>query len=279
MRTTITNNQLPITNELRPRRGPIGYWLLVIGNSLLLCACGGGDETTNTGPQIPTLSGDRNTSEAWVPEVDVSKAPTKVHGELAGLLPNPKKKGKAGPLQKDTLKYGNWHPTTGEFTEADAENATLPAVIADYISTGYTITTDPDSTTGSADQEYVQTCRLYLIEAPDEMATQPIADAFIDNLKAKGFSERDELGFADGGKEPNTILRYARVDSGEASDEVFVAYIKITGRRVMFAIERETADKLKVPGASQLSRIDSAGIGTRVGGQLIVLILHRLASN
>jgi hypothetical protein len=244
----------------------------------VLASCGGG-EAANSGPQIPTLSGDRNTSDEWAPEVDVSKAPTKVHGELAGLLPNPKKQGKAGPLQKDSLKYGNWNPTTGEFSAEDAENATLPAVIADYISTGYTITTDPDSATGSAEQEYIQSCRLFLIEAPDEMATQPIADAFIDNLKAKGFSERDELGFADGGKEPNTILRYARVDTGETSDEVFVAYIKITGKRVLFAIENETADKLKVPGATQLSRVDNAGIGTRVGGQLLVLILHRLASN
>jgi hypothetical protein len=247
--------------------------------AVLFAACGGGEPAANAGPQVPSLVGDRNTSEIWVPEVDVSSAPTKIHGALASLLPNPRKAGKQGPLVKDSLKYGNWDTASGAFIEADAVNATLPTVKADYVSTGYTITADPESSTRTAEQEYLQACTLFLIEAPDELATQPIADAFIENLKAKGFSERDELGFADGGKTHNPIYRYARVDSGETEDQVIVAYVKVTGKRVLLAIESETADKMKVPGASQLSRVDNAGLGTRVGGQLLALILTRLASN
>jgi hypothetical protein len=205
--------------------------------------------------------------------VDISKAPTKTHGELAGLIPNADK-----ALIKDSVKYGNWLAETGDIELGNAENATLPAVTAEYRSTGYTITTNPELTEGTAEQDYIQKATLFIIQAPEEAAAQPLADQFIAKLEAKGFSARPEVEFADGLKKVHTIYRFARVDAGEKVDSVYVAYIKVIGKRVLIAIESEAADKLAVPGASQLGRVDGAGIGTRVGGQLIVLILAQLSS-
>ena len=269
----MTNNQLPITN-CWPRRLRIGYWLLVIGNSLLLlAACGGGDVApNNAGTQIPTLSGDRNTdTDGWVPVVDVSKAPTKTHGELAALIPDAKK-----ALLKDSIKYGDWVPATSEYVTENAENATLPVVVADYRSTGYTITTDPNTEEGSVKQEYIQTCRLFLIKAPEAAASQPIADKIAENLTAKGFKAIEELEWADGVKNTQRILRYSRIDPHDEVDDVFVAYVKIVGDIVIFALESEAAPKTTGPGDMQLSRVTDAGLGSRVGGQLTFLVANHL---
>ena len=110
----MTNHQYPITNSGR-RALPIGYWLLVIGYSLLLVGCGG--DNGNIGPVAPeaaSLDGERRTDplEGWTPAVDVSKAPTKTHGELAGYLPK-----KA--LKQESVAYGDWVAETAKFNDAD----------------------------------------------------------------------------------------------------------------------------------------------------------------
>jgi hypothetical protein len=268
----MTNNQLPIAN-CQPRCLRIGYWLLVTGYSLFIAACGGGDVApNNAGTQIPTLSGDRNSeTDAWVPVVDVSKAPTKTHGELAALIPDAKK-----ALLKDSVKYGGWVPATSEYVTENAENAALPVVVADYRSTGYTITTDPNTEDGSVKQEYIQTCRLFLIKAPEAAAAQPIADKIAENLTGKGFKSIAELEWADGVKKTQTILRYSRIDGQETVDDVYVAYVKIVGDIVIFALESEAAPKPTGPGDMQLSRVTESGLGSRVGGQLTFLVAEHL---
>jgi hypothetical protein len=239
----------------------------------VLGGCGGGDAPANNGAaQIPSMKGDRtSTEDAWVPAVDVSKAPTKEHGKLAGLVPNVDR-----ALLKDSVKYGNWRADTSEFDPSDAINATLPTVGADYRSTGYTITADPNTEEGSVKQEYIQTCRLFLIKAPEGGAAQPIVDKIAANLTAKGFKGITELEWADGVDKTQTIQRYSRIDANNDVDDVYVAYIKIVGDIVIYALEAEAAPKTTGPGDLQLSRVTDAGLGSRVGGQLTFLVAEHL---
>jgi hypothetical protein len=261
--------QSPESNSQRATLLTIGLCTLLF----VLTACGGGDTpANNSAAQIPSMRGDRTSADdAWVPVVDVSKAPTKAHGELAALIPNVDK-----ALQKDSVKYGNWHAATSEFDPGDAANATLPAVGADYRSTGYTITADPNTEEGSVKQEYIQTCRLFLIKAPEGVAAQPIVDKIAENLTAKGFKGISELEWADGVDKTQKILRYSRIDPNNDVDDVYVAYIKIVGDVVIYALEAEAAPKTTGPGDLQLSRVTDAGLGSRVGGQITFLVAEHL---
>ena len=88
----------------------------------------------------------------------------------------------------------------------------------------------------------------------------------------------DELEWADGFKKTQQILRYSRVDSHDKVDDVYVAYVKVIGDVVVFALENEAAAKLNGPGESQISRVSESGYGSRLGGQLTFLVANRLLS-
>ncbi|MCG3182593.1 MAG: hypothetical protein ICCCNLDF_00657 [Planctomycetes bacterium] len=268
----ITNNQVPITNgparRSRNWKLVIGYWLFAVA----LVGCGGGDGNGNasSGPQLPSLQGER-VEDNYEPAVDIKLAPTKLHGELASLLPKT-------ALVKDSVKYGGWDAATAGLSGETPETALIPTVSATYRSMGYTVTSDTESEAGAVKQEYPQTARFFLIKAPEAAAAQPIADGIRDNLLAKGFSEISELELALGYEKTEPVKRYSRVDPGTDVDDVYVAYVKVVNDVVLFALESEAAPKAPGPGGTQISRVESSGLGTRLGGQLTVLASDRLLS-
>ncbi len=265
-----TNNQLPITNGTAGRsrnwKLVIGYWLFAVA----LVGCGGGDGNGNagSGPQLPSLKGER-VEDTYEPAVDVKLAPTRLHGELAALLPK-------DALVKDSVKYGGWDAATAGLSGESPEDALIPTVSATYRSMGYTVTSDTDNNSSAMKQEYPQSARFFLVKAPEAAAAQPIADGIRDNLLAKGFSEISELELALGYQKTQPVKRYSRVDPGAEVDDVYVAYVKVVNDIVLFALESEAAPKAPGPGGTQISRVESSGLGTRLGGQLTVLASHRL---
>lgn len=261
----MTNNQYPITNSGRAGVR-IGYWLLVIGYSLLLFACGGGEG--NNGPVAPeaaSLEGDRRTDplEDWTPAVDVSKAPTKVHGALAGYLPK-------DALVKDSVTYGDWNAEGAKFSDADPAGALLPAVMADYNSAGFNIEKDSDS--GARVQvTYPQRCKLFVIRAPEAAAAPVIADKIAAALVARNFSAISSIIDTGGRNDNREIRRFSAVVENEQNDDVYVAYVLAVGDTVIYALETETAEKIEIEGG-QISRVEEGGRGTRVGAMLISLV-------
>ena len=249
----------------------IAVCLLVV--AVCAAGCGGGNEPTNDGPQVASLEGDRRDDGGFEfePAVDLKLAPTKLHGDLARLLPKP-------ALEKNSVKYGGWDAANAALSAEGAEDAAMPAVAATYRSMGYDIETGKEGKDAVATQEYPQSCALFLIKAPEAAAAQPIADKIAENLLGKGFAQIDELEWADGFKKTQQILRYSRVDSHDKVDDVYVAYVKVIGDVVVFALENEAAAKLNGPGESQISRVSESGYGSRLGGQLTFLVANRLLS-
>ena len=242
--------------------------------TLALAACGGGENIGNSGPKVASLEGDRRDDGGfeYEPAVDVKLAPTKLHGDLARLLPKP-------ALEKNSVKYGGWDSATASLSGEAPEEAMMPTVSATYRSMGYDIQTGGEGKDAAyAKQEYPQSCRLFMIKTPEGAAAQPVVDLILKNLEGKGFRAIDSLEWADGLKKTQTIIRYSRVDSQEEVDDVFVAYLKIVGDVVIFALESEAAAKLKGPGETHISRVSEAGYGSRLGGQLTFLVANRLLS-
>ena len=270
----MTNNQYPISNSAR-RDGR--HWLLVIGYCLFavaLTACGSGNEAGNTAPKAASLEGDRNTDAyKFEDAVDIKQAPTEAHGALAKLVPNPKQS-----LVKNSVVYGGWDAAECKFSTEAPENASLPVVAADYKSTGADIVTDTESKKGSATLTYPQQTKLIIIKAPEAAAAQPIADALIAQLEAKGFTELDDLEWTGGRNDNTPVSRMSRVTPQEETDDVFVAYIKVVGDVVFYALESEVAPKTPGPGGTQTARLNEAGRGTRMGALLLILALTRLQS-
>jgi hypothetical protein len=203
--------------------------------------------------------------------VDVKLAPTKLHGDLARLLPKE-------ALVKESVTYGGWDAANSSLSGEAAEDAVMPTVFATYRSMGYDIETGKEGKEAVAKQEYPQSCSLFLVKAPEAAAAQPIVEAIAANLKRQGFNEIDALEWADGLKKTQTILRFSRVDPGEKVDDVYVAYVKIIGDVVVFALENEAANKVQGPGETQISRVSESGYGSRLGGQLTFLVANRLLS-
>ncbi|MCB9933924.1 MAG: hypothetical protein H6841_10935 [Planctomycetes bacterium] len=236
----------------------------------MIAACGSGDNSGNTtaGPQVPSLQGER-VGDVYEPAVDIKLAPTKLHGELAALLPK-------GALVKDSVIYGGWDAASATLSDETPESAAMPTVAASYRSMSHTITTDTENKASAIKQEYPQTARFILIKAPEVAAAQPVADAIRDNLLAKGFHELSPLELVIGIANSQPVLRYSRVDSRTDIDDVYVAYIKVVNDVVLFALESEAAAKVPGPDGAQISRVEDSGLGTRLGGQLTVLAADRL---
>lgn len=243
--------------------------------ALAAAGCGPADNIAeNAAPKAASLDGDRNTNAyEFEDAVDVKTAPTETHGALAKLLPNPDK-----ALVKNSVVYGGWDAMACKFSTEAPENASLPVVAADYRSAGAKIITDVESKTGSAEIEYPQQAKLIIIKAPEAMAAQPIADNLIAALKAKSFSELDSLEFTGGREDNEPLIRLGRVTPGETTDDVYVAYIKVVGDVVIYALESEVAPQTPGPGGAQMDRLNEGGRGTRVGAHLIILALNRLQS-
>jgi hypothetical protein len=288
MRAAIGNRQSAIV------RAP---WCATVALSLLLAACGGGNEPA--APQAASLEGDRAsvTKIAYAPAVDLDKAPTEAHRKLARLLPKE-------ALRKDTVSYGGWDAAKAGMSLEDAENAMLPGVAAEYLSTGYRILGDGEDKV--AKQDYPQNCSLYLIQAPEKLATEEIMRKISAKLNENGFSARDPLELAMGlttrrQGDPNAdvkvteandaggtspvirpgeartvaITRYVRIDHTGERDKVYIAYIYAVDDLVLYALEVENPPPVVGPDGSQLQRVTD-NRGSRVGGQLITQVLYRL---
>lgn len=234
--------------------------------AVLACACGGGEG--NNGPVAPeaaSLEGDRRTDplEDWTPAVDVSKAPTKAHGALAGFLPK-------DALVKDSVTYGDWIADVAKFNDTDAEGAALPTVMADYSSTGFNI--EKDSEKGArVEVTYPQRCKLFIIRAPEAAAAPVIADQIMAQLGAKNFNEISSIIDTAGRNNSREIRRFSAVVEGDEHDDVYVAYVLAVGDTVIYALETETAEKIEIEGG-HVTRVEEGGRGTRVGAMLISLI-------
>lgn len=241
--------------------------LLLLPLAFAASACGGGGEADNgpVNPEAASLEGERRTDplEDWTPAVDVSKAPTKTHGELAGYLPK-------DALKKDSVTYGGWYADAASFDDTDAENAMLPTVMADYHSAGFNI--EKDSETGAkVEVTYPQRCKLFIIRAPEAAAAPVIADKIMNELKAKNFNEISSIIDTGGRNDNREIRRFSAVVENEDYDDVYVAYVLAVGDTVIYALETETAEKIELEGG-HITRVEEGGRGTRVGGMLISLI-------
>ena len=253
-------------------RAGITFAFCLFTFALAAAGCGSGDNVAvNAGPQVASLEGDRNDGPIFEDAVDVKSAPSEAHGLLAKLLPK-------SALRKGSVEYGNWNAETAGYSTKDPGNAALPMIAADYRSTGFTIVTDTESETGSADQEYVQACKLIVIRAPEAIAAQPIADKIVAALKAKEFSPLDDMQFALGVEKTENITRMGLIVGQGETDDVYIAYVKVVGDLVIYALESEAAPAQPGPGDTQLSSLNEGGRGTRVGAQLISLVLMRLQS-
>ena len=230
-------------------------------------ACGNGDGANNApaGPQGATLDGDKRNDPLadWTPAVDVSKAPTEVHGALAKLLPK-------DALVKDSVQYGDWIAEVASFDPADPESANLPAVQADYHSTGFNI--EKDSDTGArVEVTYPQKCKLIIMRAPEPAAAPVIADKIVVELLGKNFNEISTIVDTGGRENNREIRRFSAVVPDGERDKVYVAYVLSVGDTVIYALEMETAEKIEVEGG-HVMRVEEGGRGSRVGAMLISLV-------
>jgi hypothetical protein len=262
----MTNNLLPMINS---NNGRHRHWLQVIGCCLFtfsVAACGGGNNAPAV-PEAASLEGDRREGpvETWKPAVDVSDAPTKEHGALARLVPNP---GKA--LVPGSVRYGNWLAETAGYELDNPGEAALPMVMADYHSTGFELEKDPERGT-RVEVSYPQRCKLFLIRAPESAAAPVIADKIFARLQERNFREISSLEDAGSTTDIRTIRRFSAIVENDKHDDVYIAYVLVAGDTVIYAVESETAEKIEIEGG-QVSRVEEGGRGTRVGAMLISLI-------
>lgn len=238
--------------------------------ALLAAACGGGN-TGNAAPEIPSLEGDRapaGQSPAPV-AIDLGQAPTEAHKRLAALLP-------MDSLKRDSVLYAAWNAAISNLSDEDPARAAMPAVSAEYRSAGFRIVDDgPKSNSRRAEVDYPQRCVLTLIATPEALAAETVAEKLRENLLAKGFEAQEPLAIAINTRIKPEIQRFGRVDSQGDADNVYIAYIKIVGSFVLYALEIETPPRLTGPGSEQIQRVIKGQRGSRVGAQLITLILER----
>ncbi len=279
------------------RQWAIGRALSCAVLGLLLVACGGGNEPV--APKAASLEGDRTApmKVQYAPAVDLDKAPTEAHRELARLLPKE-------ALRKDTVAYGGWNSKGAAMDPTKAAETNMPSVAAEYLSTGYRILGDGEDKV--AKQDYPQNCSLFLIRAPDKYATEKFTRDIRKRLNSNGFSERDPLEFAlglttrrqgdptadvkvteanDAGGTSSvirpgeartvSITRYVRIDHSGDRDKVYIAYIYAVDDLVLYALEVENPPPVVGPEGAQLQRVTD-NRGSRVGAQLITQVLYRL---
>ena len=241
----------------------------------LLAGCGAPeDNEAAAGPAAASLEGDRRGSvpdKPVVPALDISKAPTEVHGELAKLLPTTK------ALDRNSVEYAGWDGPSATYDVEDAAIAPLPTVAAVYRSMGFTLTTGEEDK--GIEVEHPQNATVILVRAPDELAADTLREQIAVQLQAKGFTERDQLDLVFGHKNVRKIQCFSLVVSGDDVDSVYIAYLETMGNTVLYALETEAAPKLKIGAGTQVERVANGGFGTRLGAQVLMLILDRMLAS
>jgi hypothetical protein len=249
--------------------GALRAALAAVALALVLGACSGGNAPSN-GPVVPDLSGDRKSADELLPPaVNLDDAPTPEHKGLARLLP-------ADGLVRDSVRYQGWNADLADASEYEGAGAALPSVFAIYRSAGYKVVTDPETKEEGFTQEYPQEVRLFLVRGPEAVATELLLMKAESKLQANGFTPQDPIHIALGRNNEPEIKRWIAIERGENADRVYVAYLKTVGDLLIYALEVEDAPKLTGPGDSQLPRVLDDQRGSRVGAQVIALILHAL---
>lgn len=241
--------------------------------ALLLSACSGGNAPAN-GPVVPDLAGDRKSADELLPSIDLSKALTPEHRELARLLPG-EALHKETSLDQSSVKYLGWDADTAQGVEFEGAAKGLPCVYAEYLSSGFSIVRDAEKDPKGEIHAYPQKARLYLIRTPEEAASALIGNKLAAILDEAGYQRQDPLHLALGFQNEQKIERWVGVVPQADHDLVYVAYLKWVGDLLIYAVEEEKSPKITGPGNTQLPRVTDQR-GTRVGAAVIALILHAL---
>ncbi|MCC7510991.1 MAG: hypothetical protein IT464_16665 [Planctomycetes bacterium] len=267
MSFSMGNEQLATANAKWRRAG-----LLVVQSSLLvlsclpLAACGGEGNHAPAAPKETSLEGDRAERQPIdsAPAIDLSKAPTETHRRLAQLFSVPS-------LIRESLAYGGWDGQNADISMQDPARAAMPVVSADYLSTGYKIMTGTDDNK-TATQDYPQSCKLVVIQAPDSVASGVIVANIYRKLEGVGFEQRDPIELVMG-KDKLHMERFVRIDTEGDHDTVRIGYVAAFGDIVAYALEKEEPPKVTGPGDTQIQRVTD-NRGSRLGAQLITMVHH-----
>jgi hypothetical protein len=232
-------------------------------------ACGGNEPgNTSTGASLEVVEREEDPTKTLPP------APTDAHLKIAKLLPGTKAR------LNDSITYGGWNAeqaksyTDKEEGDGAVKAAPIPCVRARYSSTGYEKVEGGEKNTTTAKQTYPQVADLYIIQAPAADAAKAIARKIEDQFTKQQFEKKDPLRFNSGkdGKPGPEISQFLRVDQEKERDVAHVGYIYISGSLVIYALETEVRMPLIGPNKEVIRLPVDRQMGSRVGGQLIMLV-------
>ncbi len=264
--------------------------------AFLLVACPG---EANEGIRETTLEGETQKPKGFelVTIANLEDAPTDAHRRLARLLP-------PSALVPGSVAYGGWNAAQAAMDPQDPANAPMPTTTAEYLSKGYKLVAG-EGRRNVAQQDYPQACSLFVIQAPEAQATEPLVQGIREKLASNGFARRDPLELAlglrrnlDAGDDvPVTregadgkiekvvrpedrmaasIERYVRIDQDAGADRVYVAYLYQQDDLVVYALENERPKVITDKDGTRISPKLDDQRGSRVGAQLIALLLFRM---
>ncbi len=155
------------------------------------------------------------------------------------------------------------------------KTATLKAVEAKYVSTGFVTKDDPSDESKTTEHTFPQSANLYLIASPDPAMTSVIRQRIESKIERSGFTRKDPLKFSNAAsrEEAPVIDRFLLVAQDESDPEidlVYVAYVWNNDDLAIWAIEKEA--RRHIPGLDDISEQS----GNRVGATLIALIEHQI---
>lgn len=237
---------------------------------LLVTACGAGNGNANSVTPA-SLDGDRKGASGVIshdPNVILPDAPTDEHQALANLLPRES-------LRVDSVVYAGWNAEKADIIRDNPKTATLKAVEAKYVSTGFVTKDDPSDESKTTEHTFPQSANLYLIASPDPAMTSVIRQRIESKIERSGFTRKDPLKFSNAAsrEEAPVIERFLLVAQDESDPEidlVYVAYVWNNDDLAIWAIEKEA--RRHIPGLDDISEQS----GNRVGATLIALIEHQI---
>lgn len=246
--------------------------LLVAALGALSAACGGDTENTPDGPAPASLEGERVDRDNPAPRESAltREAPTDAHTALAALIPT-------SGMVRDSVAYVGWDGDNARPLED--HDSPIKAISVEYRSRGWTMYDEGAGKDGRVEFDYPQQCRLVVIRAPETgRAAEVIEENIIENLQSRGFTRINSLGYTVGmGADKQVrVPRYARIDSQEELDIVYIAYVKVVNDIVIFALESEQPRSIEGEGDEKLAVVTEAGLGTRIGAQYLSLVYDRI---
>jgi hypothetical protein len=242
------------------------HWSLIL---LVLLAAACGDDPP-AGPRVPDLGGDQQERVQRPRESSfkLPEAPTQLHARLAGLMP-------LGGIVPDTFLYTGWDSEAADASEEDPARAALPTVSARYRSTGFPLLTEVESTRVER-QEFPQRCDLFVIQAPEAQAAEPLARGIERALVSRGFVSRAPAELALGRDRVLTIACFERIDADEDRDVILTGYVAAFGDVVVYALEAQWHERMRGPDGAPLEGVEIRRKGTQYGAQLVFQVHSRI---